>query len=118
MILIKFCLLSAGELRKIEPSTNQPGDEPYNFKITNDEAENQRRYEALGEAVTEHVYELLELMGMHKIVLSQNEDSKYQSFIFASKKNFFKSQKLMMFIHGSGVVRAGQWSRRLAVKFH
>lgn len=116
--MIKFCLVSAGQLRKIDPSTNQLGEESYKFEISENHAENQRRYEALGEIITEHVYELLELMGMHKIMLSSREDSEYQSFIFASKKDFYQSPKLMILIHGSGVVRAGQWSRRLAVKFH
>lgn len=36
------------------------------------------------------------------------------SFIFASP-NSLKSENLIILIHGSGVVRAGQWSRRLII---
>lgn len=36
------------------------------------------------------------------------------SFIYASV-DFFENEKLLILIHGSGVVRAGQWSRRLII---
>lgn len=38
-----------GKLRKIDPQTGEPGDEPFDFNISKDHATNQRNYEALGE---------------------------------------------------------------------
>lgn len=37
-----------------------------------------------------------------------------RSFVFACDKAF-TSKKLLILIHGSGVVRAGQWARRLII---
>ena len=34
------------------------------------------------------------------------------SFFFTSEDAFTNREKLMVLIHGSGVVRAGQWARR------
>jgi len=36
------------------------------------------------------------------------------SFVFASKHWMSTSDRLLVLIHGSGVVRAGQWARRSA----
>lgn len=38
--------------------------------------------------------------------------SEQKTFIFASKDIFENKEKLLVLIHGSGVVRAGQWARR------
>lgn len=35
-----------------------------------------------------------------------------RSFIFVSEGALTTDDKLIIFIHGSGVVRAGQWARR------
>ena len=40
-----------------------------------------------------------------------------QSFVFQSEDALSNQQKLMVLIHGSGVVRAGQWARRLNTTF-
>ena len=36
-----------------------------------------------------------------------------QTFVFASEDYLTNQDKLLILIHGSGVVRAGQWARRL-----
>lgn len=47
---------------------------------------------------------------IHQVDAEVGED---QSFIFVSKNAFETDDKLIIFIHGTGVVRAGQWARRL-----
>lgn len=43
------------------------------------------------------------------------EDGDPKSFVFQSSDALTNEEKLMVLIHGSGVVRAGQWARRLIV---
>lgn len=100
-------------MRQIDPITGAPGDKPFEFAVSSDHQTNQRRYEALGDIITEYVYDLLEKNGLQRIPLTPN-DSK-SSFIFASKNDFSNTDKLIVLIHGSGVVRAGQWSRSLII---
>lgn len=38
-----------------------------------------------------------------------------KSFIFMSKDAMTNPDKMLVLIHGSGVVRAGQWARRLII---
>ena len=57
-------------------------------------------------AGTEEVYRLLETSAkLRRIPL------KGGSFVFASPDLETNDQRLMILIHGSGVVRAGQWTR-------
>ncbi|CAI8013466.1 Cotranscriptional regulator FAM172A [Geodia barretti] len=56
---------------------------------------NQAHYEALGE------------------VDANRREPK--SFVFESEDARSNEEKLMVLIHGSGVVRAGQWARRLII---
>jgi len=39
-------------------------------------------------------------------------DNTAHSFVFASKDWMTTEDRLLVLIHGSGVVRAGQWTRR------
>ena len=39
-------------------------------------------------------------------------ENKPHSFVFASKNWMTTEDRLLVLIHGSGVVRAGQWARR------
>ncbi|XP_068740889.1 cotranscriptional regulator ARB2A homolog isoform X1 [Montipora capricornis] len=91
--------------------------EPFKFEVKEgDRAYNQRHYEALGEVITEYVYKLLEeevKLEKHFVPVDAKEDEA-RSFIFMSKCAM-TSDKLMILIHGSGVVRAGQWARRLII---
>jgi len=72
----------------------------------------QAHYEALGDVIDHEVYNLLETEGgLDRVDLGTGKPS---SFIFCSKE-FTNSEKLLVLIHGSGVVRAGQWARRLII---
>ncbi|XP_064481621.1 cotranscriptional regulator ARB2A homolog [Ornithodoros turicata] len=92
--------------------------EPYQFDVRlNNPSYNQKRYEALGELVTEHVYGLLESetkLSKFRIPIDAR-DGEPSTFIFASDDALTNRNKLLVLIHGSGTVRAGQWSRRLIV---
>jgi len=102
-----------GKLRQIDSETGQLTDKPFEFKISSVHGENQKHYEALGEVITEYVYELLEKQGLHKIYIPSNIPDSEASFVFSTKKDLNNVKKLLILIHGSGVVRAGQWSRKL-----
>ncbi|XP_073480604.1 cotranscriptional regulator ARB2A isoform X1 [Aquarana catesbeiana] len=101
-----------GQLRHIKTG------EPFVFNYREDlHRWNQKRYEALGEIITKHVYELLEKdCNLQKVYLpidaTENEP---KSFIFMSKDAMTNPDKMLVLIHGSGVVRAGQWARRLII---
>lgn len=68
------------------------------------------------QVINQYVYELLEKEGLKRLPLPKNSDSplELRSFVFACDKAF-TNKKLMILIHGSGVVRAGQWARRLII---
>lgn len=61
------------------------------------------------------MYQLLEDNGLHKIYLSDKEPRENSAFVFCSQMKLEKPKKLMVLIHGSGVVRAGQWARSLII---
>lgn len=65
--------------------------------------------------ITEHVYQLLEENGLHKIYLPKDVPQEEASFVFCTQKELKNPKKLMILIHGSGVVRAGQWARSLII---
>ncbi|XP_025076916.1 uncharacterized protein LOC112553723 isoform X3 [Pomacea canaliculata] len=101
-----------GELRHISTG------EPFNFyERQNDHNYNQQRYDALGELVTEYVYDIMEKeLKLERVYIPEDarkEDP--QSFIFMSPGALTNSDKLMLLIHGAGVVRAGQWTRKLII---
>ncbi|XP_033107488.1 myb-like protein X isoform X2 [Anneissia japonica] len=107
---------SDGQLRDTET------DEPFQFVIKpDDHYYNQKRYEALGEILNNHVYDLLESECNLKripVPLDTDKDAvkgEPKSFVFASENALTTTGKLMILIHGSGVVRAGQWARRLII---
>uniref|UniRef100_A0A8K9WW52 Arb2 domain-containing protein n=1 Tax=Oncorhynchus mykiss TaxID=8022 RepID=A0A8K9WW52_ONCMY len=78
---------------------------------------NQKRYEALGEIVTQYVYELLEKKcNMTKVILPVDvTEEEPRSFIYLSADAMSNPAKLLVLIQGDGVVRAGQWARRLII---
>ncbi|XP_062830306.1 cotranscriptional regulator ARB2A isoform X6 [Anolis carolinensis] len=101
-----------GQLRHIKTG------EPFVFNYREDlHRWNQKRYEALGEIITKYVYELLEEECHLKKVLVPVDavESEPKSFIFMTEDAMTNPDKLMVLIHGSGVVRAGQWARRLII---
>ncbi|KAF8357370.1 hypothetical protein PRIPAC_92365 [Pristionchus pacificus] len=87
-----------GKLRTIE------GDEGFKFTT-------QREYEQLGDLIGDYVYELLEAEGVTKRYL---EVGRNRRFYFASR-DYEKKHRILVLIHGSGVVKAGQWARRLII---
>ncbi|XP_034943131.1 FAM172 family protein homolog CG10038 isoform X2 [Chelonus insularis] len=105
-----------GKLRKLDSKTNLPTNEGFDFNVSEDAQYNQKRYEALGEVINQYVYELLENEGLKRIPLPRNSNApeELRSFIFACDKAF-TNEKVLILIHGSGVVRAGQWARRLII---
>lgn len=105
-ILLKWSL-GAGQLRKINPEDGTITDIPYEFQVSSDTRHNQARYEALGDVLTEHVYQMLIDVGLHKIYIPSPE-IETSSFVFGTKTDFKNTKKLLFLIHGSGVVRAGQ----------
>lgn len=95
-----------GQLRKVG-ADGQPTDEPFQFNVSNQHQECQAHYEELGNAVTEYVYHLME---KDLTRLPVPKDSNKGTFIFVSKDYELKDV-LVILIHGSGAVRAGQWAR-------
>ena len=70
------------------------------------------RYEAIGKVVDRCVYKFLETRaGLEKVTV----DDESGEFVFVSKDFDDNEEKLLVLIHGSGVVRAGQWARRLII---
>ncbi|CAG9532586.1 unnamed protein product [Cercopithifilaria johnstoni] len=73
----------------------------------------QESYEKIALAVTEEIYRIMENppYNMERQYLDDT-DKKRSAFIFLSK-DWYQKENLVVLIHGSGAVRAGQWSRRL-----
>uniref|UniRef100_A0AAQ6ABR7 Arb2 domain-containing protein n=2 Tax=Amphiprion TaxID=80969 RepID=A0AAQ6ABR7_AMPOC len=101
-----------GQLRHIKTG------KPFVFNAREDlHRWNQKRYEALGEIITQYVYELLEKKcNMTKAILPVDAtEDEPTSFIYLSPDALSNPSKLLVLIQGSGVVRAGQWARRLII---
>ncbi|KAK3862355.1 hypothetical protein Pcinc_031779 [Petrolisthes cinctipes] len=101
-----------GKMRNIETG------EGFKFGVKEgDQAYNQKHYEAIGEIITEEVYTLLKTeCGLKQLpVPCDAEPSEPSTFVFASEDALSNPEKLLILIHGSGVVRAGQWARRLII---
>lgn len=100
-----------GELRDRET------DEKFKFVIKDDHNYNQQRYDALGELVTEYLYQKMEkelhLQRVYIPLDARKDDP--QSFVFISRNAMYTTDKLLVLIHGGGAVRAGQWSRKLII---
>ena len=67
--------------------------------------------------ITNHVYGLLETRTkLNKQFLKckdeEGDSNKLESFVFVSDDIMTNAEKVMIIIHGSVVVRAGQWARR------
>ncbi|XP_041101221.1 cotranscriptional regulator FAM172A homolog isoform X3 [Polyodon spathula] len=108
----EYAFNEKGQLRHIKTG------EPFVFNYREDlHRWNQKRYEALGEIITKHVYELLEKeCNMKKEILPVDAtDDEPKSFIYLTEDALSNPDKLLVLIHGSGVVRAGQWARRLII---
>ncbi|XP_014479384.1 PREDICTED: UPF0528 protein CG10038 [Dinoponera quadriceps] len=76
---------------------------------------NQMHYEALCEAIDEHVYKLLEEEDLERLPVPKASCStiEFQSFIYASKDSL-QNDKLIILVNGCGA-KAGQWSRHTII---
>ncbi|XP_023226430.1 protein FAM172A-like [Centruroides sculpturatus] len=93
-------------------------NEPFKFEVKEEDYDyNQRHYEILGELVTDYVYELLinDTGLVKKYIPFDASSDEPQTFVFMSNDVVKNQDKLLVLIHGSGVVRAGQWARRLII---
>lgn len=61
------------------------------------------------------MYKLLDEKGLHRIYFPENVPKEKACFIFSTQKELKNPKKLLILIHGSGVVRAGQWARSLII---
>uniref|UniRef100_A0A8C9T5Z6 ARB2 cotranscriptional regulator A n=1 Tax=Scleropages formosus TaxID=113540 RepID=A0A8C9T5Z6_SCLFO len=108
----EYAFNDQGQLRHIKTG------EPFVFNYREDlHRWNQKRYEALGEIITQHVYELLETkcnMSKEILPIDASKDEP-KSFIYLSADALTNPSKLLVLIQGNGVVRAGQWARRLII---
>lgn len=105
-----------GKLRKLDPETGNTSNEPFEFNVSDDSDYNQKHYEAVGEVINHYVYSLLEKEGLKRLPVPKNskDSEELRTFVFASD-DYLENEKLIVLIHGSGVVRAGQWARRLII---
>lgn len=103
-----YAFNSEGKLRQLDPNTGAITFKEFNFDVHESRAENQKHYEALGDAITDYVYELLDGHGMTRIYLPEDQPKEKATFIFSTQAELQDVDKLMVIIHGSGVVRAGQ----------
>ena len=90
-------MLDAGKLKKIGTQ------EPFEFNVFDTQQENQKHYEAIGETLTDVVYDLLEKKGLHKIYLPEDVSKDKAAFVFSTQKELKDPKKLMVIIHGSGL---------------
>ncbi|XP_058452110.1 FAM172 family protein homolog CG10038 isoform X2 [Malaya genurostris] len=105
-----------GKLRQIDKETGKLTDKGFDFNIYTSAHENQDHYEALGDAITDVIYEKLETtVGLKKIYMPDDVPREEATFIFSTQEKLDKPKKLLVLIHGSGVVRAGQWARSLII---
>ena len=87
---------------------------PFEFDVfRGDKARNQERYESVGMLADRIVYHLLERQGgLRRVTLEEEEED--GDFFFASP-DFENADRLLVLVHGAGVVRAGQWARRIII---
>uniref|UniRef100_A0A182IL43 AB hydrolase-1 domain-containing protein n=1 Tax=Anopheles atroparvus TaxID=41427 RepID=A0A182IL43_ANOAO len=105
-----------GRLRQIDQETGKLTDRIFDYQVYTSLSENQAHYEALGDVITEYVYQRLEEKeGLKKLYLPDDVPREEATFIFSTKEKLDRPKKLLVLIHGSGVVRAGQWARSLII---
>jgi len=110
-------------------------DEPYQFDVFDDVEKNEMHYQEVAKVshstilfeteyytVVSHfqqiehiVYDLLEQQGLRKVYIPVELPPGEGTFIFSKPEKLVNSKKLLVLIHGSGYVRAGQWARTLII---
>lgn len=104
-----------GKLRRIDLTTNQLTNEPFKYKVSQNDAYNKWRYGVFGKVITKYVYQMLQNMGLHRIYVPYNIPAQYSNFVFCTQPNLNNITRLVVLIHGSGNVRAGQWAQSLII---
>lgn len=99
----------------MDQQTGKLTDVPYDFHLCSDHFVNQEAYEKLGEIMTEYIYDILESNGLKRFYLNNDLPKEDSAFVFSTLNEIKHVEKLMIIIHGSGAVRAGQWSRSLII---
>lgn len=113
MLILYVCrIIAAGELRKIDPATGEPGAEPFVFNVSEVHSENQEHYDKLANQIPAIVYELLEKQGLKRTYIPIGMPIEKSTFVFSQPQPLRESKKLIVLIHGSGYVLAGQWARK------
>ncbi|CAF3581496.1 unnamed protein product [Rotaria sordida] len=90
---------------------------PFEFHVHSNNDDNRVRYNAIGRLVTNYIYDLLEEKecGLQRIKIPLDAKKSEPTGFFFASEDFDTAEYLMIIIHGSGVVRAGQWSRSLII---
>uniref|UniRef100_A0A8C9NWH2 Arb2 domain-containing protein n=1 Tax=Serinus canaria TaxID=9135 RepID=A0A8C9NWH2_SERCA len=109
---LKYDFNIKGELRHLD--TNESF--VFNY-YKNGHEQNHKRYEVLGHAITQYVYELLERVCMLQKVYIPTDarEDEPRSFFFMSKDALTSSSSLIIFLQDHGVFCAGQWGQRAIV---
>lgn len=90
--------------------------EPFKFVVDPDNHKyNQKRYEALGNIITDYVYKLLDDRNLKRVTIPVDADPAEPTSFFYMSEDALEKDNLLILIHGNGVVRAGQWARRLII---
>ncbi|UJR31574.1 hypothetical protein I4U23_019061 [Adineta vaga] len=89
---------------------------PFQFNAYPHDEDNQKRYHAIGRLVDNYIYGLLENeCHLRRIPIPVDARTGEPTSFFFASDNFLDAENLMIIIHGTGVVRAGQWSRKLII---
>ncbi|CAF1211232.1 unnamed protein product [Rotaria sp. Silwood1] len=89
---------------------------PFEFHVSPNKEDNFERYNAIGRLVTNYIYDLLEKeCHLKRITIPLKPNKSEPTGFFFASDNYNRAECLMIIIHGTGAVRAGQWSRRLII---
>ncbi|XP_041128650.1 putative protein FAM172B [Polyodon spathula] len=108
----QYCFNQEGQLRHRETQ------EAFVFNYHRGEYKrNHQRYQALGQVITEHVYRLLEgECHLQRVYIPLDaKENEPKSLFFMSPGALDNPKGLVVLIQDQGVIRAGQWSRKLIV---
>ncbi|KAM9301369.1 putative protein ARB2BP isoform 1-T3 [Morus bassanus] len=109
---LKYDFNVKGELRHLDTNDSFV----YNY-YKNAHEQNHKRYQVLGDLITQYVYELLERACMLQKVYIPTDatEDEPRSFFFMSKNALTSSSSLIILLQDRGVFRAGQWGQRTIV---
>ena len=80
------------------------------------QTKNQERYEDVGEAVTDHIYKVMENdFNLERVPIPRESKDEKTSFVFMSEGFIESPRRKLVLINGSGAVKAGQWARSIII---